>query len=200
MKIGDREYYFSVSASVVSKENGYIAVIMSNISDQEKYKQELENLTVTDPLSGINNRRYFQTKIVDEISRANRYKHPLSLIIFDIDFFKRVNDQHGHDVGDEVIKEYSKFISQMLREEDYFCRIGGEEFSIILPHIDKGKAYKVAEKIRESVEAHKEVLPITMSFGVVEYQTGEDAEATFQRADKALYKAKESGRNRVKIG
>ena len=200
LKIIDKWYYFSVSASVVSKENGYVAVIMSNISDQEKYKHELENLTITDPLSGINNRRYFQTKIADEISRANRYKHPLSLIIFDIDFFKKVNDQHGHDVGDEVIKEYARFISEMLREEDSFCRIGGEEFSIILPHIDKGKAYKVAEKIRQSVEAHKKVLSITMSFGVVEYQGGEDAEAVFQRADKALYKAKEAGRNRVKIG
>ena len=88
----------------------------------------------------------------------------------------------------------------MLRDEDSFCIIGGEEFSIILPHIDKGKAYKVAEKLRTSVETCHKVIPITMSFGVVEYVMGEDSDSTFKRADQALYKAKEAGRNKVKVG
>ena len=200
LKINNEVYYFAVSASVVSSENGYVAIIMSNISEQEKYKNELEYLNITDPLSGINNRRYFQNKIEDEISRAKRYKHPVSLIIFDIDFFKKVNDKYGHNVGDEVIVEYSQYISSMLRDEDSFCRIGGEEFSIILPHIDKGKAYKVAEKLRISVETCHKVIPITMSFGVVEYVMGEEADSTFKRADQALYKAKDAGRNKVKVG
>ncbi len=200
MKIVDKEYYFSVNANLVDKENNYYSIIMSNISEQEKYKNELELLSVTDPMSGINNRRYFETQIEYEISRAKRYKYPLSLIIFDIDYFKKVNDTYGHKVGDEVIIEYSKFIASMLRDEDTFCRIGGEEFSIILPHLDRSKSFKVAEKLRSKVEHYEKVLPITMSFGVVEYIMGEDAENIFHRADTALYSAKDSGRNRVKIG
>ena len=196
----EKEYYFSVTASLVSKEDNYYSIVFSNITKQEKYKKELELMTITDPLSKINNRRYFQQKMEDEISRVKRYKYPLSLIIFDIDFFKKINDKYGHNVGDKVIIEYCKFVSSMLREEDSFCRIGGEEFIIILPHIDRGKAYKVAEKLRTSIELHKKVVPITMSFGVVEYIMGEESDYMFKRADQALYKAKESGRNRVKIG
>ncbi|MDA7817146.1 diguanylate cyclase [Sulfurimonas sp.] len=196
----EQVYYFSVTASLVSKEENHYAVVLADITEQEKYKLELEKLTITDPLSGIHNRRYFQLKIDDEISRAKRYKHPLSLIILDIDHFKKVNDKYGHKVGDEVIIGYSQLIGSLLREEDSFCRIGGEEFIIILPHIDKSAAFKVAEKLRVSVEDSKKIIPITMSFGVVEYIMGEESESIFHRADTALYKAKESGRNRVKIG
>ncbi|EDZ63655.1 diguanylate cyclase (GGDEF domain) [Sulfurimonas gotlandica GD1] len=193
-------YYFSVSASKVLKEKNYYSIVLTDITEQENYKKELEHLSVTDALTGIGNRRYFHQKIEEEIHRAKRYQHPLSLIMFDIDFFKHVNDKHGHSVGDEVLIEYTKLINSLLREGDVFCRIGGEEFIIILPHALRDEAQKIAEKLRAKIEFCQKVIPITMSFGVVEYIVGEEIEFIFKRVDDALYKAKESGRNIVVVG
>jgi len=200
MNIFNSQYYFAINASLISEEKHHYAIILTDITREEKYKQELENLIITDPLTGIKNRRYFTKKLKDEIERAKRYKHPLSIIMFDIDFFKKVNDRYGHDVGDEVLKQYSSFILSLLRVGDEFCRIGGEEFIIILPHANKDNSFKIANKIRVSIESSKKVVPITMSFGVVEYIDGEDATTMFKRVDNALYEAKKSGRNRVVLG
>ena len=191
--------YFSISASLISEEKQHYAIIMSDITEQEMYKQELEHLTITDTLTGIGNRRFFQNKMTEECSRATRYNYPFSLILFDIDYFKQVNDEHGHNVGDEVLKEYTKLIAPMLRENDIFCRIGGEEFIILLPHVDGVNAQKIAEKLRHAIEESKQIIPITMSFGVTQYKSGEDEESVFKRVDKALYAAKENGRNRVVV-
>ncbi|WP_373003000.1 diguanylate cyclase [Sulfurimonas sp.] len=193
-------YYFSVSASKVLKEKNYYSIVLTDITEQENYRKELEHLSVTDSLTGIGNRRYFHQKIEEEIQRAKRYKHPLSLIMFDIDYFKQVNDKHGHSVGDEVLIEYTKLINSLLREGDVFSRIGGEEFIIILPHARRDEAQKIAEKLRAKIEFFQKILPITMSFGVVEYIVGEEIEFIFKRVDDALYKAKESGRNIVVVG
>jgi len=190
-------YYFSVGASLVMEEKSYYSIVFSDITNEEKYKLELEKLTITDPLTGIGNRRYFHDKLNEERYSANRYDQSLSFIMIDIDYFKKVNDEHGHGVGDSVLVEYSKLISSMIRGGDNFCRIGGEEFMLILPHTTKEDAKKLAEKLRESVENYKKILPITMSFGVVEYIKGEEAEFIIRRVDEALYEAKESGRNRV---
>jgi len=190
-------HYFSISASSISNEQNHYVVVFSDITEQENYKREIENLTITDPLTGINNRRYFHRKIESEILRATRYNHPLSLIMLDIDFFKKVNDTYGHDIGDEVLKSYSRLVSNYLRVNDTFCRIGGEEFVIILPHAKLKEAGDIAEKIREKVEDSKLVTPITMSFGVVEYKNDETSDEFYKRVDNALYEAKESGRNRV---
>jgi len=116
-----------------------------------------------------------------------------------MDHFKKINDNYGHDVGDKVLIEYTKLISSYLRDSDIFCRIGGEEFALILPHVNKSDAYKIADKIRIKVQEHKEILAVTMSFGVTEYVKGEDLESTFKRADKALYEAKNGGRNRAVV-
>ncbi len=200
MNIDGEEYYFSIAASKILDEEQNYSIILAAITDEEKYKKELEELTVTDPLTGIKNRRYFMNKLKDEVQRANRYHEKLSLVMFDIDHFKKVNDEHGHDVGDKVLKEYTKLISSKLREHDSFCRIGGEEFIIILPHVELSGALIVAEKLRKSIEKHKKVLPITMSFGVVEFKSEETFEHLFKRVDNALYEAKENGRNRVVAG
>ena len=200
MNIDGEEYYFSIAASKILDEEQNYSIILAAITDEEKYKKELEELTVTDPLTGIKNRRYFMNKLKDEVQRANRYHEKLSLVMFDIDHFKKVNDEHGHDVGDKVLKEYTKPISSKLREHDSFCRIGGEEFIIILPHVELSGALIVAEKLRKSIEKHKKVLPITMSFGVVEFKSEETLEHLFKRVDNALYEAKENGRNRVVAG
>lgn len=189
--------YFSISASIVSEELGHYAVIMAEITQQENYKRELEYLSTTDALTRIGNRRYFQMKLQEEIARSKRYKTPLSMILFDIDFFKQVNDQFGHDIGDQVLAEYADIIHDLLRENDVFCRIGGEEFVIISPHTALEDARVVAEKVRHVVKESKKIVPITMSFGVVEYRMSESLESMFKRADQMLYKAKEHGRDRV---
>ncbi len=197
IKYDGKLYYFSASGSLVSKEKNYFSVVLSDITQEEKYKIDLEKQSITDPLTGIGNRRYFQTKIKEEISSSKRYEHTLSLVMLDIDYFKKVNDEHGHGVGDSVLIEYTKLISSSIRDGDIFCRIGGEEFMIILPYTAKESAAALAEKLRAGVQNHKKILPITMSFGVVEYIQGEDVEYILKRVDEALYKAKESGRNRV---
>ena len=120
--------------------------------------------------------------------------------MLDIDYFKEVNDKHGHGIGDEVLVEYTKLVLSHLRDADVFCRIGGEEFMIILPHTAKHEAQKIAEKLRILIEDYKKIIPITVSFGVVEYVLGEDIELICKRADDALYKAKDRGRNRVVVG
>jgi diguanylate cyclase (GGDEF)-like protein len=193
-------YYFSVSASKILKEKNHFSIILTDITEQENYKKELERLNITDSLTKIGNRRYFEQKMQEEIQRAKRYPHPFSLLMFDIDFFKQVNDNHGHNVGDEVLIKYTEFISSFLREGDVFCRIGGEEFMIILPHVKLDDAQKIAQKLRVKIQESKIVLPITMSFGVVEYVKGESIEYMFKRVDAALYKAKKSGRNIVVVG
>jgi diguanylate cyclase (GGDEF)-like protein len=200
LKIAQKEYYLSASASVVSEDKEYTAIILSDISEEEKYKNELEFLSCTDFLTGIRNRRHFQQSIEEESKRAKRYASPLSMVIFDIDYFKQVNDEYGHNVGDEVLIEYTKLVDSVLRANDIFCRIGGEEFIILLPNTKRDDAALIAEKLRQMIESSKKIIPITMSFGVVEYIKGEETEAIFKRADKALYKAKDSGRNIVVVG
>lgn len=192
-----KEYYFTVGVSLISAQDGHYSAIFSDITKEKVYQKELEYTNITDSLTKIRNRHYYNEQIKKEVSNANRYEYPLSLVIFDVDYFKKINDGYGHDVGDKVLVEYTKLINASLRKGDIFCRIGGEEFALILPHTNKEDAYKMAEKLRVIVQEHKEIVPITMSFGVVEYDKESDFEVTFKRADEALYEAKNSGRNRV---
>jgi diguanylate cyclase (GGDEF)-like protein len=200
LNVFGKEYYFLVSASLILQEKKHYSVVLSDITAEEQYKKELEKLNITDSLTGIYNRRYFEKKLEDETRRAVRYKHDLSFVMCDIDHFKDINDTHGHSVGDEVLKAYTQIMQYELRETDTFSRIGGEEFIIILPHAKLEHALQIAEKLRIKVANAKEVLPITMSFGVTEYVRNENIEFILHRVDKALYKAKESGRNKVVVG
>lgn len=193
----EKTYYFHIGISMILPEKGYYGIVLSDVTNEEQYKLELETMTVTDALTHIGNRRFYKIKIDENIALAKRYKVPLSIIMIDIDFFKKVNDTYGHSVGDNVLVEYTKLISNEIREADVFCRMGGEEFVIILPYIDIQDALKIAEKLRKSVEEHKVILPITMSFGVTEYIHGEEEEFLLSRADQALYAAKANGRNQV---
>jgi len=199
MNIEGKIYYFAVFVTLISEEKQHYSVIFSDVTHEEEQKQELEKLATRDALTGVYNRRYYTQTIEKEMYNAKRYEYDLSLIMLDIDYFKRVNDVHGHSVGDEVLIVYSKLIQSNLRSSDIFCRVGGEEFIIILPHTNAQTAKKIAEKLRTSVaEAHK-ILDITMSFGVTQYIYGEDEHHLDTRVDKALYKAKTSGRNRVEV-
>ena len=191
---------FSIGAAKLFSTREQYSIILSDITKQEIYKKELELLSTTDELTKTGNRRYFERKLKEEISRARRYNYPFSLVMFDIDHFKVVNDKHGHAIGDEVLIEYSKLVDSHLREADVFCRVGGEEFMIILPYTLKQDAKDIAEKLRQAIELHKKVVPITMSFGVVEFEKSDDFESIYKRVDDALYSAKGSGRNMVVVG
>ena len=195
-----RDYYFLIGASLIDDSTNEYCIVLTDITKQEVYKKELELLTITDPLTKIKNRRFYETTISKEMNRAKRHSVPLSVIMFDIDHFKNINDKYGHDVGDEILMSYCKLIALLIREEDQFCRVGGEEFIIVLPHLRLENAIKLAEKLRKTVEQSKEIIPITISFGVVQYIQGETKEQLYKRLDKALYMAKKEGRNRVVVG
>lgn len=166
--------------------------------------QQLELLATTDELTGAVNRRQFNQLAKYALNSASRYQEPLSILALDIDHFKRINDNHGHDIGDVALKHFAGICQVLLRSSDTFARIGGEEFVILLPRTRFLAAKLVAEKICKKVEEtpftptrHLE-LSITVSIGVAEWQSHEsDIKSTLKRADVALYEAKSSGRNQV---
>lgn len=196
----ENTYYFIVTVSNITSNDSYNSIVFSDITIQENYQQQLLDLSIRDPLTGIYNRHFYNQKIEEEIQRFQRYHNEFSLIMFDIDHFKNVNDLYGHDMGDKVLIEYTKLVSSTLRKTDIFCRIGGEEFVIILPHTPIDEAKSLAEKLRIQIEEHKIILPITVSFGVVVFKEIDNEHSVLKRADKALYMAKERGRNRVVVG
>ncbi|GGC01514.1 histidine kinase [Marinobacterium zhoushanense] len=169
-----------------------------NIELNEKIA-EIESISNTDALTGIANRNKFEVELSKEISRSERYGHPLSLAIFDVDYFKHINDTYGHRTGDEVLKKLADFVRHNIRDMDIFARWGGEEFVIIFPSIHLEDAVHATEKLRAQISQYeiKTGLFITCSFGVTECGKGESVEALFTRIDNALYVAKKSGRNRV---
>lgn len=171
-----------------------------NIELELKIK-EIELLSTTDLLTQISNRRKFEEIIELDMARSNRYGHKLSLIICDIDFFKKVNDQYGHKIGDKVLSGLASFIQKHLRVNDTVSRWGGEEFAILLPDTNADNAYEVANKFNKEIEKIEfdNSLFITCSFGVATYLKDENKDDFFSRADSALYRAKELGRNRVEV-
>ena len=170
---------------------------------EAKYHEEIYRLTTTDGLTGIYNKRYFLETLEREMGRCLRYDRPLSLIMIDIDFFKRVNDTHGHLAGDAVLSQLGNLIAGKVRKEDIFARYGGEEFALILPEIPNDGAIALAEKLRGLVAATAmkfdgSTIEVTISLGLASLPKDEISVADFvQRADDFLYQAKESGRNRV---
>lgn len=175
-------------------------LLMTNISQEILYRKKLEKLVITDELTGINNRHYFNNQLVADIQYAKRYKSSFALVIIDIDYFKKINDTYGHDIGDVVLIELTKCINNNLRETDKFCRIGGEEFAITLLNTDLAGSMIFAEKMRLAVEnIPTNLIPkkITISLGIAIFQHQDTFKSIYKRADNALYKAKENGRNRI---
>lgn len=200
MKIEANIYYFIASASFVSQELNHYSIVLSDITNEEDYRIKLEHLTITDPLTSIGKRRHYNKSLENEIYFATRYGTPFSLIMFDLDNFKMINDTYGHDTGDEILIRSTELIASYLRQADIFSRIGGEEFTVILPRTNREDAVKIAEKLRIEIESFQYKIAVTMSFGVVEYKMDESADDIYRRVDNALYTAKESGRNRVIVG
>ena len=173
----------------------------------EKLAQELREASVRDYLTGLYNRRYLFDFLDKEVRRAQRYGVSFSIMIFDIDFFKRINDTHGHQSGDLVLKAISEKATVMIRSADLLARYGGEEFVVVMPQTGAQGAATIAERLREAIEGMDipvdgQIVKITVSVGVATYapQSGKlSIEEFIDKADKALYDAKESGRNRVVI-
>lgn len=161
----------------------------------------LESIASLDSLTGAWNRRSFERSADLEINRARRYQYSLSLMMIDIDHFKKVNDRFGHPVGDTVLIRLVELLQHACRETDFLARLGGEEFVMVVPHAGAPEAVALAERIRQRVSSHDfpQVGSVTVSIGVAEYNPGESLECVVGRADKALYAAKASGRNRVRL-
>lgn len=176
---------------------------LSGNNIENAYHEEIYRLTTVDGLTQIYNKRYFLETLEREIGRAQRYRRELSLIIFDIDHFKKINDTYGHLAGDHVLKHLALVIKSRIRREDILARYGGEEFAIILPEIDHENAAQFAEKIRRLIEKavfkfEETEIPVTISIGVAEYGTAQGTVSDFiKMSDDKLYEAKMQGRNRV---
>ncbi len=172
-------------------------------TELEEANRRLTELAIKDDLTGAFNRRYFIAQASQHHSYQVRYKMPVSVMMLDIDHFKKINDTYGHQAGDLSLVEFASACSDNLRGTDMFSRLGGEEFAISMPGLNLSHATQTAEKIRQLIEqldiniTGNESINFTVSIGVVEMQQKESLESALSRADKALYAAKRSGRNRV---
>jgi len=174
-------------------------LVQERTSELEIANKELQKLATTDALTQIANRSYLDEVLKQSVVANERYNRPFSIVMIDIDFFKKINDTYGHLVGDTVLKKLSSLIKSRIRSVDTLGRWGGEEFMIIYQEIDCEGAYTLAENIRKVVEGHlfDDMENITISMGVAQYQSGNSLEELLKQADNALYYSKEHGRNQV---
>ncbi len=180
-----------------------ILKFLSGADAEAKYHEEIYRMTIVDGLTQIHNKRALFEALEKELMRARRYERDLALLMFDIDFFKRINDQYGHLAGDHVLRELARIVQERIRREEVFARYGGEEFVILLPETPLPGAAALAESVRARVANHAfvfqgERIPVTVSIGTA--LLGENdkvASDLIQRADEKLYEAKRGGRNRV---
>ena len=174
-------------------------------NERIRMMEKLQKLAITDGLTRLYNSRSFYSQLEMEIDRVNRYQHPLTLLLLDIDHFKDYNDKFGHLEGDKVLVRFSQIIKSCLRTNDSAYRYGGEEFTVILPETAGEEAITVAQRIRAVLEAEPfspkkgEAAKVTISIGVTEYSPKEELTTFIQRADQAMYRSKRSGRNKVSM-
>jgi diguanylate cyclase (GGDEF)-like protein len=174
------------------------------MAERIKVEEELKKQAITDFLTGLFNRRYFFTLGSKEFSKSIRYHRPMSIAMFDIDFFKKVNDRYGHEAGDEVLISLSKNLKLNSRESDIFARYGGEEFIILMPETDCEQSFLAAERFRKiiqdtPIQVGEDMINITVSIGISscgELDTIKSIDELISKADQALYQAKRTGRNR----
>ncbi|RMF92875.1 MAG: sensor domain-containing diguanylate cyclase [Candidatus Schekmanbacteria bacterium] len=200
----DKPGYFTVAdMNLLMDVASHLSVAMQNI----KYVDKLRSMTSMDGLTGLCNHRFFYHRLKQEIASAGRYRDKLSVVMMDIDFFKRVNDTYGHKAGDRILIGVASIIQSACRESDLVARYGGEEFAIILPRTSKERAMAIAERIRERVKKRSFCInnegtkvSVTLSAGISEFPTdGQTCNALVEKSDEALYCAKHSGRNRVEL-
>jgi len=176
-----------------------ISLLLDNLASRE----QILSLADTDDLTGIWNKRYFRRQLPHEIERARVYNLPLSLLMFDVDDFKQINDSFGHTIGDVVLSELCGAVRETIRPPDFFVRFGGDEFAVVLPHTDLTGAAAVAERILERVRQltiptdEEGAIRCSVSIGVAHFRSGETANDLIRRADERLYEAKRAGKNRI---
>jgi diguanylate cyclase (GGDEF) domain len=203
-------YFKGLKASEFSAGIVYIiiAAVLNSIASHRtsyyKRKQYIDSktllsLSITDPLTGIYNRAKFDDELEKWVDYSVRYVAPLSLVLFDFDNFKMMNDNYGHLFGDKIMLEIVAIIKKEIRQTDVFARWGGDEFVILLPNTDSKQALELTERLRNSIESNKfdKIKKITCSFGLANLKTNENAGALLHRADKLLYKAKKQGKNQI---
>lgn len=191
---------FTVKIHEYDQDETYYVISLTDITQIKQKSNLFEYQANHDQLTGLCNRQKFQEVMTREMRRSKRYSHPLSVILYDIDDFKSINDTYGHDMGDEVLKKIASVSSVNLRETDTLVRWGGEEFIVLLPETDLETAYSVAQKLLETfVLVEFDGLPrqITASFGVSSLREDDDEMSLVSRADKAMYDAKRNGKNQV---
>lgn len=197
-EIARRRNYVLLMQEMKSREE-----LSARTTELEKAKEELKKLAMTDPLTGISNRRNFMLQASEELERTKRYNVPLSIMLLDVDNFKVINDTYGHEVGDEVLKSLTNRCLSNLRAIDKFARFGGDEFCALLVHTDPNEAKEIAERLRESIEGleirlDRETINMSVSIGLITTTDDEiSVSELIKRADKALYEAKNRGRNQV---
>ena len=194
------EAMYELSISYVHDVN-LIRIYVRDITQRKRDEEAIYRLATTDSLTGIANRREFIAILVREIGQAKRYGTPMALAMYDIDYFKRVNDTFGHDVGDHVLQTITRLVKENIRVTDIVARWGGEEFMVLMPQSDIPSAGNTAEKLRLAIAGHHfdKVNKLTVSFGVTAFESQDDLNSLLKRVDDALYQAKERGRNRVEI-
>jgi two-component system cell cycle response regulator len=175
-------------------------------ADRLRHNVQLSlEMAITDQLTGLHNRRYMSRHLDNLVETAKKTGKPIAFVIMDIDYFKAVNDTYGHDIGDEVLKEFASRIAANVRGIDLACRYGGEEFVVVMPDTDMEYAYAVSERLRHSIETTPfrvsrapHTLSLTISIGIAAAEGEKDSvDALLHRADQALYRAKKTGRNKV---
>lgn len=210
---GTAEYMYQNSTIIplvdTKNEVAHICLIIYDVTDtavnklaQQQANKQLQNLSRTDHLTGLFNRGYWELRLIQEFKRYDRYEQPSSLIMLDIDHFKKINDKYGHTIGDEAIRGVSRVIKEQVRDLDIAGRYGGEEFGIVLTNTNGDGACVFAERLRRAIEqltiyTEGHEIKFTVSLGVAELADKiHDHRNWIEKADQALYKSKESGRNR----
>lgn len=193
---------FPIELSVSMWRSGketFFSGIIRDITKRKELESKLEKTATTDRLTQAYTRTKFHEVIKAEFERAKRYSHALSIIMFDIDHFKTINDTYGHAAGDYVLQTLTQIVKENLRELDCLVRWGGEEFVVITPETDVGRAEVLAERIRKAIEGYRfdQAGTVTISLGVTQYGENDTEDSLIKRADDAMYVAKGKGRNRV---
>jgi diguanylate cyclase (GGDEF)-like protein len=195
---GSKREYFSLISTMVNQ----IALALKNAAEH----QRVQSLAITDDLTGLHNRRALHETLHKEIRRSKRYRKPLSLLMLDIDGFKKINDTFGHQAGDEVLKSVAAHLQEVIRETDFLARYGGDEFAVILPETKAREATVLAERLKKAVvnypiSAGGDHRSITLSVGVADIsnERTDSEEELISRADRVLYLSKGNGGNLVKL-
>lgn len=198
VEFGEETYELHIS---YVGEAGLIRIYVLVVTQRKRAEREIHLLATTDSLTGILNRREFVRILESEVGRVKRYGVPLSVVMYDLDYFKRVNDTFGHSVGDSVLQAVTALVKESVRATDVVARWGGEEFMVLMPQSDIRAARNAAEKLRAAIMGYRfeKVNDLTASFGVASFEAQDDLNSFLKRVDDALYQAKEKGRNRVEI-